>query len=148
MRAVKQFKEFIDKGTAKKQSQDRPRAEFLRNEAEKSYAYLNKLIKKMGIDDENANDYVKRCYDIIMALIRSMMLLKGYNAAGFGAHEAEVSYMMVLGFKENDVRFADQLRYFRNGILYYGSDLDKEYALKVIEFTKRIYERLMSLPFK
>ena len=56
------------------------------------------------------------------------MLLEGYNASGLGAHEAEVSYLRVLGFSENDVQFADQLRFFRNGMLYYGTMLDKEYA--------------------
>ncbi|MBI5391667.1 hypothetical protein HZB00_01565 [Candidatus Woesearchaeota archaeon] len=80
-----------------------------------------------------------------MEVIRAKMLLDGYNASGFGAHEAEVSYMRILGFKENEVQFADQLRYFRNGMLYYGTILDKGYAEKVIEFTKRTYEKLKML---
>jgi len=70
------------------------------------------------------------------------MLLKGYNAAGQGAHEAEVSYLRVPGFKENDIQFADQLRFFRNGIVYYGTILDKGYAEKVVEFTKNVYLKL------
>ena len=77
-----------------------------------------------------------------MELIRAKMLLKGYNTSGLGAHEAEVSYLRVLGFNENDVQFADRLRYFRNGMLYYGTILDEEYAKKVLEFTKKIYSRL------
>lgn len=72
----------------------------------------------------------------------SKKLLEGYNASGFGAHEAEVSYMRVLSFGENDIQFADQMRFFRNWVLYYGTILDKEYAEKVIEFTKRIYFKL------
>src|SRR3989339_857633 len=64
------------------------------------------------------------------------------NSSGFGAHEAEVSYMRILGFNENDVQFANQLRFFRNGMIYYGTILDTEYAEKVIEFTKRIYLKL------
>jgi len=47
-----------------------------------------------------------------------------------------------LGFNENDVQFANQLRFFRNGMIYYGTILDTEYAEKVIEFTKRIYLKL------
>ena len=73
------------------------------------------------------------------------MLFEGYNAAGFGAHEAEVSYLRKLGFSEKDIQFADQLRYFRNGILYYGTTLDKEYAEKIIEFTKKIYPKLKEM---
>jgi len=80
-----------------------------------------------------------------MELIRAKMLLEGYNASGFGAHEAEVSYLRVLGFNEKDVQFADQLRFFRNGMLYYGTILDKEYAERVIEFTKKTYAKLKTM---
>lgn len=145
MKAIKNFEEFIKRGIVKMQTPDKPRAEFLIKEAEKSYAYLLELIKKMGINDNNANDYIKTCYDILMELIRAKLLLNGYNASGFGAHEAEVSYMRALSFNEKDVQFADQMRYFRNGILYYGNRLDKEYAEKVVEFTKKIYLKLRSI---
>ncbi len=73
------------------------------------------------------------------------MLLVGLNASGLGAHEAEVSYMRILGFNEKDIQFADQMRFFRNGILYYGTIIDKEYVEKVIEFTKINYLRLKKL---
>ncbi len=97
------------------------------------------MIQKIKLNEVNANFFVKPGYDILMELIRAKMLLEGYTTSGFGAHEAEVSYMRVLGFDERDVQFADQLRFFRNGMLYYGPVLDREYAERVIEFTKRIY---------
>ena len=142
MRAVQPFEEFIRQGIVKKQSPDRSRAEFLIKEASQSYKYLLTLIDKMKISDSNSNNYVKECYDIIMELIRAKMLLEGYNASGSGAHEAEVSYMRVLGFREKEVQFADQMRYFRNGMLYYGTILDKEYAEEVITFTNKIFPKL------
>ena len=77
-----------------------------------------------------------------MLLIRSKLYLEGYSASGKGAHEAEVSYLKILGFPEKDIHFVDQLRFFRNGILYYGTAIDKEYAEKVIEFTKKMYPKL------
>ena len=77
-----------------------------------------------------------------MLLIRGKLYVKGYNSGGQGAHEAEVSYLVILGFNDNEVQFMDKLRYFRNGILYYGTTLDSEYAEKVIQFTKKIYPRL------
>ena len=80
-----------------------------------------------------------------MYLIRAKLYLKGYNASGQGAHEAEISYLKILGFAEKDIQFADQMRYFRNGILYYGTALDKEYAEKVIEFTKSISPKLKNI---
>ena len=73
------------------------------------------------------------------------MLLDGFNAGGKGAHEAEVSYLRNLGFNEQEVQFTDQMRFFRNGMLYYGTIIDTEYAEKVIEFTKRNYIRLKDM---
>jgi hypothetical protein len=142
MKAIKNFEEFIRRGIVKKQNPDKSRAEFLIKESDKNYLYILELINKIGINSNNANNYVKDCHDILMELLRAKMLLDGFNASGFGAHEAEVSYMRKLGFSENDVQFADQIRYFRNGILYYGTNLDKEYAQKVIEFTKKMIPKL------
>ena len=142
MRAIRNFGDFIKEKIVKKQSIDKSRAEFLIKESENSYNNLLEKIQKIKLSDDNANDFIKSCYDILMEIIRAKMLLEGYNASGFGAHEAEVSYMRVLGFDENNVQFADQIRFFRNGMLYYGTILDKEYAEKVIEFTKKNYQKL------
>jgi hypothetical protein len=148
MRAIKKFEEFIKENIVKKQSPDKSRAEFLIKEAEQNYNYLFELINKIGIQEKNANNFIKNCYDILTGLIRAKMLLNGYNASGFRAHEAEISYMRILGFSENDVQFADQIRFFRNGILYYGTILDKEYAEKVIKFLMNIFPRLKKLSEK
>ena len=145
MKGIKGFNEFVKENIAKKQSVDRSRAEFLIKESEQSYNGLLKMVKMLKIDNTNANMFVKSCYDILMEVVRAKMLLDGYNASGFGAHEAEVSYMRVLGFDEKEVQFTDQIRYFRNGILYYGTSLDKEYAEKVIEFTNRLYPKLKKM---
>ena len=145
MRAIKNFDEFIKERIVKKQSIDKSRAEFLVKEAGNSYSNLLEKIQKIGLRENNANDFVKSCYDILMEIIRAKMLLEGYNASGIGAHEAEVSYMRILRFAEKDVQFADQIRFFRNGMLYYGTILDKIYAEKVIEFTKRTYSLLKEM---
>ena len=94
------------------------------------------------LSDVNANMFIRLCYDILMELIRSKMLLDGYNASGQGAHEAEVSYLRLLNFKENQIQFFNSLRYFRNGIIYYGKIMDKEYAQKVIDFTIDNYKHI------
>lgn len=91
MRAVKRFNEFIQSGIVKKQTPNKSRAKFLVQEAERDYSVLLKLVEKFGIKNDNANIFIKTCYDIIMEQIRAKMLLDGYNATGRGAHEAEVS---------------------------------------------------------
>ena len=139
---MKKFEEFIKENIVKKQGIDRSRAGFLIQESERSYRNLLEMINKLTIKDDNANTFIKSCYDILMEITRAKMLLDGYNASGFGAHEAEVSYLLVLGFSEKEVQFADQIRFFRNGMMYYGTSLDKIYAEKVIAFTKKMYPKL------
>lgn len=145
MRAIKSFDECIKQGIVKKQKPDKSRAEFLIKESESEYSVLSDLLNKLKLDNNNSNLFVKACYDILMELIRAKLLLEGYNASGFGAHEAEVSYLRYLGFNEKDVQFADQLRFFRNGMLYYGTILDKDYAEHVIDFTNKTYQKLKTL---
>ena len=142
MRVVKSFEEFIEDGTIKKITADRERAKSLVSEAERKFTSLQEISKKMGISNDNANDYIEYCYNIVMFLIRAAMFESGYTSSGQGAHEAEVAFTRMLRFSEAEIQFLDQLRYFRNGILYYGKRFDKEYAEKVIDFTKKIYKRL------
>ena len=80
-----------------------------------------------------------------MEMVRAKMLVDGFSASGQGAHEAEVSYLREIGFSENSVQFANQLRYLRNGMLYYGKILDKEYAEKVMRFINETYPKLMKM---
>lgn len=80
-----------------------------------------------------------------MGLVRSRLLKDGYSASGEGAHEAEVSYMRKLGFSEVDVRLINDLRFYRNGILYYGKIFNTEYANKIISFLQKNYEKLVDI---
>ncbi len=145
MKPIRKFEEFLRENIVKKQNVDRSRAEFLIKESENSYVNLLEKIQKLKLTDNNANDFVKSCYDILMELIRAKMLFEGYNASGHGAHEAEVSFMRILGFDEREVQFADQMRFFRNGMIYYGTIIDKKYAEIVIKFTKKMYQKLNKL---
>ena len=148
MRHVKPFDEFIKARIIKKVAIDKERAKSLILESERKTISLNENLEKIGVKDENANDYVEYCYDIIMFLIRARLYSEGYASRGQGAHEAEVSFARNMGCNENEVQFLSQLRYFRNGILYYGKRLDKEYADKVIEFTKKNYLKFTSLKYQ
>ena len=135
---MKTFEEYVHEGIAKKQSPDLSRSRALAKEAEASYAVLQSSLKAVKLSDENANHIIKNAYDIIMELLRSKMLAQGYNTTGKGAHEAEVSYMHKLGFSTTDIEFTDKLRYYRNGIVYYGKNFDMAYAKKVLAFLEKI----------
>jgi len=145
MRALKLFEEYMKEGVVKRIKINKERAKSLLIESERKILSLKERLEKLGIKNENANDYVEYCYDTLMHLVRAKLCLDGYCARGLGAHEAEVSYLRILGFTEKEVQFADEMRYFRNGILYYGTSLDAEYAEKVIKFTKTIYPKLKQM---
>ena len=135
---MKEFKEFVKKGVVKKQSPNLSRASALLKESEKDYSFLKLVLDKIPLSDENSNAIIISCYDIAMKKIRAEMLKKGLNASGYGAHEAEIAYLKKIGFSEREVEFANQLRYFRNGIEYYGKSFGKEYAKKVLDFLEKI----------
>ena len=142
MRPLKNFEEFVREGIIKKQSPNIDRANSLMKESEKSNKFLNDIVEKIGVSNDNANNIIKNTYDIIMELIRARMFREGYNSSGYGAHEAEVSFLRKVGISENEVQLINQLRYFRNGIMYYGKSFDKDYAEKVLSLLKEIKERL------
>lgn len=145
MRFIKNFEEFIEEGIIKTITPDKQRSENLLMESKRKFTLLKNNIDKLGVNDENANDYVEYCYNIIIFRIRAKMLIDGYSSSGQGSHEAEVSYGRNLNFSENELQLLNQLRYFRNGILYYGKQFDKEYAEKIITFTKKVYSKLNNL---
>ena len=142
MKHVKDFEDYLKQGIAKKQFPDIARAKALVEESAEAYDVLNAYIKNAEISDKNANHIIKNAYDVIMELIRAKMLSGGFSSSGQGAHEAEVAYMRRIGFSENDVEFADNIRYFRNGILYYGKKMNREYAEKVVSFLQKIRQKL------
>lgn len=143
--SLKKFEEYLNDGIVKSQQSDNSRARYLIEETNKSYLSLKLFVQSVKITENTANSVIKLSYDIIMELIRAIMLKKGYKAVGNGAHEAEVSYLRLIGFNEKEVEFADQIRYSRNSINYYGKILDKEYAEIVYEFLNKIYPKLKKI---
>lgn len=121
---------------------DKSRATYLREDAKKRETHMNKSLAVIELDDTNANYYLELTYDIFMSRLRAKMLEDGFTTSGEGAHEAQISYLEVLKFSQKDIQFMDQLRYFRNGIKYYGKSFSAEYAKKAIEYVKRNKERV------
>ena len=145
MKGIKNFEEYIEDGTVNKIKPDINRAKFLRQEVDKRFDFLKVLLDRIGLKEDNANYFIENCYNILSELLRAKMLIDGHSASGFGAHEAEVAYMKNLCFPDSDVIFMNDLRYFRNGIQYYGKIIDKEYADKILSFTNKIAPKLKKL---
>ena len=145
MRPSKNFEEFLKTGIVKKRKPDIARARSLIEEAEKRKKFLDEISAKIGLSDENANYFIENSYDVIIEIIRAKLHIDGFNASGEGAHEGEVAYMERMGFPAKEMRFMNDLRFFRNGILYYGKDFDAEYGNKVIVFLDKVYPKLKKI---
>lgn len=145
MRVLKPFEEFLEAGIVKRRTPDISRARSLLEEAEKRQKFLDEINEKIGLSDENANYFIEVSYDILISLVRAKLLADGFSSSGEGAHEAEVSYMHKLNFPESDIRFMNDLRFFRNGIKYYGEEFDSEYAKKVLVFLGANYPILKEI---
>ena len=140
---LRKFEEFLKDGTVKKQTSNLQRALSLVKESEIKKNFLDVSMQNIPKDKMNANFIVDYCYDIIMELLRAKMFIDGYNAGN--SHEAEVSYMVVIGFSQEDTRFMNELRYYRNGKKYYGTILEMEYARKSLRFLDNVYPKLRSM---
>lgn len=145
MRPLKNFEEFLDLRVIRKRTPNFPRAKDLTNEAGNRKKFLDKIALKIGLSDENANYFIEGSYDILIELLRAKLLIDGFSASGSGAHEAEVAYMQKIKFPEKDIRFMNDLRFFRNGILYYGKKFDAEYGKQVLDFLNKMYPKLIIL---
>jgi hypothetical protein len=140
---LKTFEEYVKLGVVKKQRPNIERSRSLKNEAGKKRVFFNVALENIPKQDMSSNFIVESCYDILLELLRAKMLMDGFNAGN--SHEAEVSYLRNLKFPEADVVFMNELRYYRNGIKYYGKTLDEDYAYKVRLFMTRIEPRLLQL---
>lgn len=140
---VRPFTEFIHEGVVKQQHGDIAKARSLTLEAAARHDFLLELSDKISLTNQNANYFVETAYDIILEFIRARLALDGYKASGISAHEAEVAYLREVGFAERDVLFVNELRYWRNGILYYGKRVDLFYAQEVLAFLARQYATLL-----
>ena len=114
------------------------RAKDLIEESERKYNSLKEINEKIGIKEENANDIIEACYNILIFLIRARLYKDGYKAEGFSAHQAEISYLKELDFSDADIIFMDNLRAYRNNILYYGKKFQKESAENIFRFLEKI----------
>ena len=145
MKIVRSFEDYCNEGVIRKITPDPHRARSLLASSDRKLRSLRLNLEKVGVTNDNANDHAESCYDILLLLVRAHLYQQGYAGSGQGAHEAEIAYLQTLHFPETEVGFLDQLRYFRNGILYYGTTIDIEYAQTVIAFTNRMQPKLRKL---
>ena len=123
-----EFEDFLKKGSVKKQEKNIFLAKALIKSSEKSL----KNLKRIKVDDLNAEMVISECYGMIRELIEAKMALQGYKSY---SHEATILFLKKFYiFNEKEMFFLDDLRKIRNGIKYYGREADKESAIKTLNF--------------
>lgn len=142
---MKNFKEYLAKGIARKVSQNKPRAYSLIEDSEKRENFLNRAIKNINLSNDNANYFIEEVYDILISITRAKMFIDGFEASGNNAHEAEVSYLKEIKFLDFEINLMNEIRRFRNGIKYYGKRYTKEEAEKIIDFMNSFLPKLKKL---
>ena len=137
---LRTFEEYINVGMIKRITPNKARALSLVAESQKKKQFMELVLSKIEAKQVNQNFIIDSCYDIIIELIRAKMIMEGFSSEK--SHEAEISYMKKLKFQEKDIAFMNELRYYRNGIKYYGKIMGEEYANKVLEFMKENYNQI------
>lgn len=140
---LKEFNEYLKLKVAKKQDPNLARAKSLIEESKNKKEYLETSLKLIPKDKLNPNVIVDQCYDILIELVRAKLQIAGYNTGS--SHEAEVSFLKILGFLESEIKTMDELRYYRNGTKYYGAVLNIEYAEKIIPFMRQMHVKLLKI---
>ncbi len=131
---VLKFSFYLKKGFVKKVQRDINRKNALLNMARKRIEYSKKL------DDPNFK--LEFIYEALIEYIEAIMAEKGYKSY---SHEADISFLRELGFKESEIARMDEIRRLRHKSKYYGEVIKKEIVEDIEKFILSLIEKLESL---
>ncbi len=133
------FEDFIKTDEVKHQSSDKNLAESLKKESQDRVDFIRRLIK----NSENPKYIVENIYDLLKELIEAKLAIEGFKSY---SHEATIIYLRKFKeFTDSEIRFFDELRKVRNKLKYYGKNIEKDKANKVVEFMEEILPKLKNL---
>jgi len=136
---MKKFEDFLKKGDVRKQARDLNLANALIKSSEKSV----RNIMRTTVDDLNAESLLSEIYDAIREIIDSILSLGGYKSY---SHEASILFLERFSdISESERLFLDNLRKVRNGIKYYGKEIDSIEVKKVMGFMDLILPKLYKI---
>lgn len=129
------WQDCLSEGDAKKVNNDVKKSEALKRTAEKRI----KFFESQQLNEDNANYIFEGYYTSIVEIIHSIIIKQGYNVLNH----------LCIGFYLRDVikrdylfRIFDDLRYKRNSLIYYGSEMDFEISKSAIEKCKKLIKEL------
>jgi len=131
------FEDFIAKEQVKKSEMDEQLAKALIKTADSDLNFLNSL----KVDQSSARKIVSNYYDTLRSILEAIAILEGYKIF---SHEAFTSYLIKKGEDSLAHKF-DRFRKIRNGINYYGKDIEVNEA---IDYSKEIIKLIQVLKEK
>lgn len=135
---MKDFNSYIKK-EIKTQEKNPILSKALIKSAEKNINF----IRKLEINNENAEHIASDIYEVIREYIEAKLALEGYKSY---SHEATISFLKKFKeFTEGEIEFTDNLRKTRHGIKYYGKEISLEDANNTLEFLNKIMPKLKKL---
>ena len=87
-----------------------------------------KTVKNADINEENISSYVSLSYDSLREILEAICISKGYKVLSHICL-GELLKKLISGF---DYTEFDRIRYIRNGINYYGIQVDFEQGKDII----------------
>lgn len=122
----------------RKVAEDSAKAKSLKKMAEKIMQRLEDTDKK-EYPSQSLADY----YKILHSLMEALAAICGVKSSGEGAHKKLIDWVSEeIQFKEGRRRFLQQLRKYRNRIVYEGFMIDEGYIERNGERIEKIYREI------
>ncbi|MBI4164007.1 MAG: hypothetical protein HY512_04035 [Candidatus Aenigmarchaeota archaeon] len=112
------FQDFIERGTVRKGERDIQLAKSLIKMSENQI----KSMQSLGLTDVTASTIMATYYEALREIVEAICAKSGYKVY---SHEAFTYFLKELGEDVIAEKF-DRFRKIRNGINYYGKQIDKE----------------------
>jgi len=129
------WQDCLDKGDALKITPNLRRASSLKRSAKN----MLRFIVGIKVDDNNAAIMLKNAYDALLEILHSMLYAKGYSVL----NHICVGYFIRDELKDMEsFHVFDKYRKIRNGIVYYGEEIEKEVADNGIKEIKEIFSKI------
>ncbi len=129
------WKQCNDKRLVKRINIDNNLIQSLLKESEKKYISCNRLL----LDDTSASSKVSLAYDSIRELLEALAIKKGckiYN------HECYCSFLKEIIKNSQAGAYFDEFRIIKNGINYYGEELNEKEAKVILERIVALREKI------
>lgn len=132
---MENWKECLEENFVLKISPDKAKAKSLIETANGRVDYVKNII----LNESNANYIFEDYYSSILEYLHALVILDGYKVIN---HLCLGYYLKEILKKEGLFRIFDDLRFKRNGLVYYGKRMEFEVSLDAINKCKKLIREL------